>query len=48
MRYTAVGFNFAYLLANNNQRGPLDNTVRFSLFNNSDSFKRLPNHISQP
>lgn len=52
-----LGINDIYLLhgagyfqfgKDNSQRGPLDNTMRFSLLLDGDSFKRQPNHISQP
>ncbi|HNI45303.1 MAG TPA: PorV/PorQ family protein, partial [Chitinophagales bacterium] len=31
LKYSMVGFNFAYIVPVSNQRNPLDNTMRFSL-----------------
>jgi Type IX secretion system protein PorV len=47
VRYRAVGFNFSYLLPTNSQRGPLDNTMRFSLLFNGNSFDKEPHHVSK-
>ena len=48
VRYRAVGFNFSYLLPTSSQRGPLDNTMRFSLLFNGNSFEKETHHVSKP
>ncbi len=48
VRYRAVGFNFSYLLPTSSQRGPLDNTMRFSLLFNGDSFEKEPHPVGKP
>jgi len=37
IKYSSFGLNFSYLIPTNNQKSPLDNTLRFSLLFNFDS-----------
>ena len=39
IKYSSFGLNFSYLIPTNNQKSPLDNTLRFSLLFNFDSLK---------
>lgn len=39
IKYSSFGLNFSYLIPTNNQKSPLDNTLRFSLLFDFDSLK---------
>ena len=39
LKYSVVGINLSYLVPTSSQRGPLDNTLRFSLLFDAASFK---------
>jgi hypothetical protein len=39
LKYNVLGINLSYLVPTSNQRGPLDNTLRFSLLFDAASFK---------
>ncbi len=39
LKYNVLGINLSYLVPTSNQRGPLDNTLRFSLLFDASSFK---------
>ena len=39
LKYNVMGINLSYLVPTSSQRGPLDNTLRFSLLFDAASFK---------
>jgi hypothetical protein len=39
LKYNVLGINLSYLVPTSSQRGPLDNTLRFSLLFDAASFK---------
>jgi hypothetical protein len=43
LKYNVMGINLSYLLPTSSQRGPLDNTLRFSLLFDAASFKEANN-----
>jgi hypothetical protein len=43
LKYNVMGINLSYLLPTSSQRGPLDNTLRFSLLFDAASFKEENN-----